>query len=109
MASHQFLANSIRHGAEVEPALLLRHACVKHHLEEQIAELLAQVLAVAVLDRIGDFVRFLDGVGSDGGERLRTVPRAAALGIAQSRHEREQFPNGPLGLAHGACGPTHRR
>jgi chemotaxis response regulator CheB len=81
--------------------VLLGHARVKHHLKQQIAELLAQMLAVAVFDGVGDLVRFLDGVGRDGAEGLLAVPRAAALGIAQPRHEREQCSHGALGFAHG--------
>ncbi len=63
---------------------------MEHHLQQQVAEFVAQVVEVAAVDRVGDFVGFLDGVRRDGGEALLQVPGAAALWIAQPRHDRQQ-------------------
>jgi hypothetical protein len=49
---------------------------VKHDLEQQIPELVAQVVEIAARNRVGDLVGLLDGVGSDGLEALLQVPRA---------------------------------
>jgi hypothetical protein len=53
-------------------------------------ELVLQVDQVIAVDRIGDFVSLFDRVRRDGREILRQVPRTAAVGIAQFRHDREQ-------------------
>ena len=57
---------------------------------QQIAELIAKRCVVAPVDRVGDFVGFLDRVRRDRVEILLEVPRAAALRIAELRHDEEQ-------------------
>ena len=63
---------------------------MENDLEQEVAELVAQILGVAALDRIGDLVGLLDRIGGDGGEALLEVPRAAAFGVAQRRHDLDQ-------------------
>ncbi len=63
---------------------------MEHHLEQQISQFVLEACHVAALDRIGDFVGFLDGIGRDAREGLLPIPRAA-VGRAQPRHDREQF------------------
>ena len=57
--------------------LLARHLRMEHDLEQQIAELVLEVREVAALDRIGDLVRLLEGVGRDAREGLLAIPGAA--------------------------------
>ena len=57
--------------------LLLRHAGVKYHLQQEIAEFVAQIIEIAARDGIGDFIGFFDGVGNDGGEGLFEIPGTA--------------------------------
>jgi len=90
MAADQLVGDGAGNVVEVEAALLLGHARVKHHLQQQVAQLLAQVGAVATRDGVRNLVGLLDRVRSDGGETLLHVPRAAAFGIAQPRHDLEQ-------------------
>ena len=78
------------HVAERERVLLLRHAGVKHHLQQEIAEFVAQIVEIAARDGVGDLVGFLDGVGRDGRKILLEIPRAAGAGRAQRRHDLEQ-------------------
>ena len=78
------------HVAEVEGAWLLRHAGVKDDLQQEVAELVAQVVEIAARDGVGDLVGFLDRVGRDGREILLEVPRAAGSGRAQRRHDLDQ-------------------
>ena len=59
---------------ECEMAGFLGHARMEHDLEQQIAEFVAQVCHVVALDRVGDFVGFLDRVRRDGREVLRDDP-----------------------------------
>lgn len=56
--------------------VLLRDARVEDDLEQYVAELLAQFLAVAVLDGLDEFVRLLDGVLRETLVRLLRGPRA---------------------------------
>ena len=63
---------------------------MEHHLQQQVAEFLAQVGKITTVDGVGDLVGFLDGVGQDAVEILLQVPRAAAFRIAQARHDGEQ-------------------
>ena len=76
--------------AEGKRALFLGHAGMKYDLQQQIAEFIAEIGEVAARDRVGDFVGFLDGVGRNARKRLFEVPRAAATGRSQLRHDVEQ-------------------
>ena len=57
---------------------LLRHASVEDDLQQQVAELVAQIDDIAALDRVGDLIGLLDREGRDGGEILLEIPWAAA-------------------------------
>jgi hypothetical protein len=98
VAAHELRADRVHHVPEGEAALFLGHARVEHHLEEQVAELLAQGVAVAALDGVGHLVGLLDRVGRDALEALGHVPRAAALRRSQAGHDLEQAGD----VAHGA-------
>ena len=79
-------AHHLGHGAggdsiEIETPGFARHLRVKHHLKQQIAQFVEQGWPVLVVNRVGDFVGLLDGVGRDGGEGLRHVPGTAALRV----------------------------
>ena len=60
---------------------------VEHHLEQQVTELLAQVVAVAGLDRLDRLVGLLDEVAHQRLVRLLAVPGALAT---QPVHHRDQ-------------------
>ena len=78
------------HVAERERVLLLGHAGVIHHLQQEIAEFIPEIVEIAARDGVGDLIGFLDGVGRDGREILFEIPRTAAAGRAQRRHDFEQ-------------------
>ncbi len=63
---------------------------MKHHLQQEIAEFVAQIVEIAARDRLGNFIGLLDGVGCDGREILFEVPRATAAGSSQRRHDLDQ-------------------
>jgi hypothetical protein len=46
---------------------------MEHHLQQQVAQFVAQFIHVAVLNGVGDLVSLLDGVWGDGGEVLFAV------------------------------------
>ena len=75
---------------ESERTLFLGHARMKHDLEQEIAEFAAERIAIVTLDRIGDFVGFLDGIGRDRRESLRTVPFAARDRVPEPGHDAEE-------------------
>ena len=90
MAADQLRGDGLDHVAEIEGALLLRHAGVEDDLQQEVAELLAQVGEVAARDGVGDLVGLFERVGRDGREVLLEVPRAAGAGRAQRRHDLDQ-------------------
>jgi hypothetical protein len=75
---------------EVECAPLLSHAGVEHHLEEQIAELVAQIIHVIPGDGVGHLVGLLDGIGGDGLEVLLAIPRATPLRVPECVHDGDE-------------------
>ena len=93
-------ADELRHdpGGDVVDAerafrVLLGHPGVEDDLQQQVAELLTQVVAVArrlqALDRLEHLVGLLEQVRQQGGVRLPGVPGAPA-GRAQAVHDRHQ-------------------
>ena len=90
MTAHKLLADGLDHVAEIERALLLRHSGMEDHLQQQIAEFVAQVGEIAPHDGISHFIRLFDRVRGDGREVLFEVPRAAGVGRAQRRHDFEE-------------------
>ena len=91
VAAYHFCGNRLDHGGEIEIAGFLGHLRVKHDLEQQVAQFVLERRHIVVIDGVGDFIGFLDGMGKDGGEGLFDVPRATAVGITQPRHDIEQF------------------
>ena len=84
---------------------------MEHHLQQQIAQFVAQPAKVVPRDGIGDFVGLLDGVGRDGGETLGAIPFASRIWIAQPGHDGQQSVergNGRVGGFFGH-GSMHRR
>ena len=103
MPALQLVADRRGDGVEIELTALARHLRMKHHLEQQIPQLVLEVRHVAAIDRIGDLVSLFDRVGRDAGEILLDVPRTARRGIAQARHDREQPLQPHGGVAHGVA------
>src|SRR5690606_5483234 len=90
MTPHHLFADAARDVREPERPCLLRETRMEDDLEQQVAELVLELCDVAPLDRVRDLVRLLDRIRRDRLERLLEVPRAAALGVAQRRHDLEQ-------------------
>ncbi len=72
---------------------------MKDHLQKQVAKLVLEIGHVAALDGVGDLVRLFDRIVRDGRKRLLDVPGAAAVRIAQARHDAEQALQFRRGLA----------
>ena len=74
-----FVRSNLDHVAERERILLLGHAGVIYHLQQEIAELVPKVIQIAARDGISDLIGFIDGVGRDRRKILLEVPGAAAI------------------------------
>jgi len=90
VAGFHLVGNRLGYVVEGEMAGLLGHACMEHDLEQQIAKLAEEIRHIVALDRIGDFVGFLDRVRRDGVESLRDIPFAAVLRAAEAGHDAEE-------------------
>ena len=64
----------------------LGNSGLKHHLQQQIAQFIADVLQIAALDGVGCLIGFLDSVGCDRFKGLFDVPRAPFFRVAQMAH-----------------------
>src|SRR5947209_9872510 len=73
-----------------ELAGFLGHLRMEDDLELEIAEFVRERLHVLAGNRVGDFVRFFDGVRRNALERLHGVPFAAADRIAEAPHDLPQ-------------------
>jgi hypothetical protein len=69
----------------------LGDARVEDHLEQEVAEFVAQIRHVAPRDGVGHLVGLLHRIGRDAGEILRHVPGAADLRVPKRRHQGQQF------------------
>ena len=108
MAAQELFRDRLDDAAEIERALLLGHAGVERDLQQEVAELFAQVVEIAARNRVGDLVGFFERVGRDS-EILLEVPRAAGAGRAQRRHDFEK-PIDVAGCLHRRCpAPLGRR
>ena len=90
MSSDHLAADRLDHVAERKRLLLLGHAGVKNHLQQEIAELVLEIVEIAAGDGVHDLVGLLDGVGRYAREILFEVPWAAGDGRAQRRHDLEK-------------------
>ena len=80
VAAHQLLDQTGCHlvDAERRAFVLLRDPRLERHLQQQVAELFANVVMVARLDGLDDFVSLLEEVGHQALLGLLSVPGAAA-------------------------------
>jgi hypothetical protein len=74
---------------------------MEHHLKEQVPQLLDEVVAGAFIDRLDDFVGFLDEIGSEGRTGLFTIPRTAAFAPETSHERQEGDETCAGGVSHG--------
>ncbi len=87
---HQLPVQVSNHFLNREVALPARYLCIKQHLQQQVAELLAQVGPVLPLDRVQHLVRLFQCVFANGGKALLAVPGAPAR-TTQPLHDGYRF------------------
>ena len=76
VAPDHFFGNSGRDFLQGEGASLASQLRVHHHLKQKVAQFLAEVRIVSLLDGINDLVALFDERSSEAGVRLLAVPRA---------------------------------
>jgi hypothetical protein len=94
MTPDQLADDGARYVVEIEATLLLSHAGVEHHLKQEVAQLVPEVVQLAAFDRVGDLIGLLHRVRRDGGEGLLDVPGTTVHRIAQARHDGQQLVDG---------------
>ncbi len=87
MATDHFSGDRLDDVAESKRAFLFGHTGVKDHLQQQIAEFVAEVGEVVARDGVGHLIGFLDRVGRNGRKGLLEVPRTTADRCAQGSHD----------------------
>ena len=90
MSTDQLAGDAVHHLVESEAILFASQLAVINHLEQQVAQFLAQLREIPLLYGVRYFVGFFQGVRDDGRVALLEIPGAAEFGIAQARHEVEQ-------------------
>ena len=109
MATHELCGDVAGHVVEIEPARILRDLRVEDRLQQQVTEFLAQICLVAEVDRLDDFIRFLNQSRAQRGVRLLDIPRATA-GPAQLRHDLDELVDaGLLRVGWGKLGGHEKR
>ena len=99
MAADHFGDHGFDHVIKCEASFLGCHLCMIDGLQQQIAQLVAEVGLVAALDRIGHLIGFLDCVGRYGREILLQVPGAARDWSPQRLHDSAE--GGNVARIHG--------
>ena len=89
VAEDQLFADAVGHVVQVEPAGVLLNGGVEEDLEQDVAQLLLQVVGIALVDGLGHLVGLLDEVAPDALVGLFPVP-GAAPGMAQPGHQQAQ-------------------
>ena len=89
MPAHELVADGVDGVADREVAGFLADARQEHGLEQEVAELFAEVRRLAALDRLEHLVGFLEHERTQRGVRLLAVPRAA-IRRAQRAHDLDE-------------------
>ncbi|MGY4437162.1 hypothetical protein ACVWWO_009639 [Bradyrhizobium sp. F1.13.1] len=93
MAPDHFSRDGLDDIAKSKGVLLRRHLGVEDDLEQQVAELLAEIVEIAAADGLDYLIGFLNRIGRDGRKILLEVPGAAGHRRAQRRHDLDQAGN----------------
>ena len=89
VAVDQLFTDAVHHVVKAKGAGLPGHRGVEHHLEQDIAQLLLQIVHVHAVDGVGGLIGLLQHIGADGLMGLGPVP-GAAPGSAEQLHDFQQ-------------------
>ena len=102
MPADQLCRDGLDDIREIEGALLLGHARMENDLQQKVAKLILQPGQVVARNGVSHLVSFFERVWRDGAEGLLQIPRTAASGRPQRRHDLDQ-PGNVAGRLHGRC------
>src|SRR5437762_5788595 len=86
MPANELRSDLVDRVANGEVAGLFAHLCEEDRLVEKVAELFAKLRHVVGVDRLENFVRFLEDKWPQRGVRLLAIPRASTGG-SQRAHD----------------------
>ena len=66
---------------------LLGNSGLKHHLQQQITQFIADIIQIAALNGVSCLIGFLDRVGGNRLEGLFDIPWASGVRVAQLAHD----------------------
>ena len=89
MTDNKLPANIIYRVCKCKSALFLLNSCVEYHLEQNIAQLLPEKLAVLKVDSLADLICFLEKILSYGLMILLPVPWAAVFGTEDLHYPKQ--------------------
>jgi hypothetical protein len=96
--------------ADVEAAVRLhRDRAVHQHLEQEIAEFLAQCSGLETVDRLEHLIGFLEQVWAETAMRLLAVPRASTRGAQTLHHFVERSQRVDCLVTHASSAPPPER
>lgn len=70
--------------------LFFGYVCVEYYLQQQVVKFVVEIVQVVVVDCIGDFIGFFDGVGGDGCEVLFQILWVVVLWVVQLCYDCQQ-------------------
>ena len=83
---NEFFAGGVSHVVNVEVSCLAFNVGVEEHLHHHVAELLAHVRKIALVQRLAGLIDFLNEIAADAFVRLRPIPRTA-VGRTEIRNQ----------------------
>ena len=99
MAADELLGQGLDHVGKIENPCSCAMRAWKTTCSRRSPSSSTQVVEIAPGDSVGDLIGFLERIGRDGLEVLLQVPRAAAAGRAQRRHDLDE-PGKVAGWSH---------
>ena len=90
VSPHHFVVNFADHIGDREATFFVSDLSVEQDLKKEVAEFFCEFSVVGGVERVEDFVGFLDEVGPQRGVRLFAIPRAAARG-AEASHDGDKL------------------
>ena len=91
MPAQQFANNFIGNLSEAEITGFLRQLTVKNHLKQNIAEFLPDLIRVARLNRVDQFIALFECVRRNRLVALLEIPGAAVLRVPETTHQGSQI------------------
>ena len=90
VAFNHLVADALCNIGKGKAAIFLGHARMKHHLQQQIPQLVTDVIHIPVRNGVGNLIGLFDRVGCDTLKGLLDIPRAPLLRVTKLAHDGNQ-------------------